>query len=108
MKKIFNISVLSLAMVGALTSCDMDAPNQSALEPEVVGYTEKLAESAIMAIHQSFGETNSYRGRFTPYYGLNTDIEILNSPTLAKTPDGAKNDLAAYNATPNNSQMNTM
>ena len=107
MKKIFNISVLSLAMVGALTSCDMDAPNQSALEPEVVGYTEKLAESAIMAIHQSFGETNSYRGRFTPYYGLNTDIEILNSPTLAKTPDGAKNDLAAYNATPNNSQMNT-
>lgn len=107
MKTIYKISALSLVMAVSLTSCDMDAPNQSALEPEVIGYTEKLAESAVMSIHQSFGETNSYRGRFTPYYGLNTDVEIINGLSAAKTPDGGKLDLAAYNAQPNNSQMNT-
>ena len=107
MKTIYKISALSLVMAASLTSCDMDAPNQSALEPEVIGYTEKLAESAVMSIHQSFGETNSYRGRFTPYYGLNTDVEIINGLSAAKTPDGGKLDLAAYNAQPNNSQMNT-
>ena len=98
---------MTLALAASLASCDMDAPNQSALEPEVIGYTEKLAESAVMSIHQSFGETNSYRGRFTPYYGLNTDVEIINGIQGSKTPDGGKLDLAAYNAQPNNSQMNT-
>lgn len=106
MKNYIKLSILSLSLVG-FASCDMDAPNQSALEPDVIGFTEKLAESAIMSIHQSFGETNSYRGRFTPYYGLNTDVEIINGLAASKTPDGGKLDLAAYNAQPNNSQMNT-
>ena len=78
MKKIYCISTLTLALSAALVSCDMDAPNQSSAGTDVIGYTEKLAESAVMSIHQSFGETNSYRGRFTPYYGLNTDVEIIN------------------------------
>lgn len=106
MKKYIKLSILALSLVG-LSSCDMDAPNQSSLDPSVVGYTEKMAESAIMGIHQSFGETNSYRGRFIPYYGMNTDVEMINIPTLAQTPDGGKNDLCAYNATPNNTLMNT-
>lgn len=106
MKNYIKLSILSLSLVG-LASCEMDSPNQSALQPEVIGFTEKLAESAIMSIHQSFGETNSYRGRFTPYYGLNTDVEIINGLAASKTPDGGKLDLGAYNATPNNSQMNT-
>ena len=106
MKKYIKLSILALSLAG-LSSCDMDAPNQSSLDPSVVGYTEKMAESAIMGIHQSFGETNSYRGRFIPYYGMNTDVEMINIPTLAKTPDGGKNDLCAYNATPNNTLMNT-
>ena len=107
MKKIYCISTLTLALSAALVSCDMDAPNQSSAGTDVIGYTEKLAESAVMSIHQSFGETNSYRGRFTPYYGLNTDVEIINGLAASKTPDGGKLDLAAYNAQPNNSQMNT-
>ena len=106
MKKYIKLSILALSLAG-LSSCDMDAPNQSSLDPSVVGYTEKMAESAIMGIHQSFGETNSYRGRFIPYYGMNTDVEMINVPTLAQTPDGAKNDICAYNATPNNTLMNT-
>lgn len=96
-----------MLLAGTITSCDMDAPNQSSLEGNVVGYTYKLADAAVMGIHQSFGETNSYRGRFLPYYGLNTDVEVMISPSLAKTPDGDKNDLCAYNATPTNKQMNT-
>ena len=106
MKNYIKLSIFSLTLAG-ITSCEMDAPNQSALEPDVIGFTEKLAESAIMSIHQSFGETNSYRGRFTPYYGLNTDVEIINGIDASKTPDGGKLDLCAYNAQPNNSQMNT-
>ncbi len=106
MKNYIKLSILALSLAG-LSSCDMDAPNQSSLDPSVVGYTEKMAESAIMGIHQSFGETNSYRGRFIPYYGMNTDVEMINIPTLAQTPDGGKNDLCAYNATPNNTLMNT-
>jgi len=106
MKNYIKLSIFSLTLAG-ITACEMDAPNQSALEPDVIGFTEKLAESAIMSIHQSFGETNSYRGRFTPYYGLNTDVEIINGIDASKTPDGGKLDLCAYNAKPNNSQMNT-
>lgn len=83
MKNYIKLSILSLSLVG-LASCEMDSPNQSALQPEVIGFTEKLAESAIMSIHQSFGETNSYRGRFTPYYGLNTDVEIINGLAASK------------------------
>ena len=70
----------------------MDAPNQSSLDPSVVGYTEKMAESAIMGIHQSFGETNSYRGRFIPYYGMNTDVEMINNFAT----DGLLPDLTLY------------
>ena len=60
-----------------------------------------------MAIHQSFGETNSYRGRYLPYYGINTDIEWINGLEASGINDGGKNDLATYNAQPSNSQMNT-
>jgi hypothetical protein len=67
--------------------------------------TYDLAEQAVMGIHQSFGETNSYRGRFLPYYGLNTDIEHINGD------DGTKGDdkylLCRYDAQVNSSQMNT-
>ena len=59
-----------------------------------------------MGIHQSFGETNSYRGRFLPYYGMNTDLEWINGMDATKYPDGGKYDLGWYAASPTNSQMN--
>ncbi|MGN0258102.1 MAG: RagB/SusD family nutrient uptake outer membrane protein [Bacteroides sp.] len=106
MKKLIYISLLSLSMVGGLTSCDLEAPSKSSLDAQVIFSTPSLAEAAVMGIHQSFGETNSYRGRFIPYYGLNTDLEWINGMDITKMPDGGKYDLASYAATPVNSQMN--
>lgn len=67
----------------------------------------EMAEAAVMGIHQSFGETNSYRGRYLPYYGINSDVEWINGLEASGINDGGKNDLATYNAQPSNSQMNT-
>lgn len=106
MKKIIYISLLSLSMMGGLTSCDLEAPSKSALDAQVIFSTPSLAEAAVMSIHQSFGETNSYRGRFIPFYGLNTDIEWINGMDITKMPDGGKYDLGSYATTPINSQMN--
>lgn len=95
-----------MSMVGGLTSCDLDSPSKSSLDSQVIFSTPSLAEAAVMGIHQSFGETNSYRGRFIPYYGLNTDLEWINGMDITKMPDGGKYDLGSYAATPVNSQMN--
>lgn len=103
-----NIFILSIAACTALlSSCELDAPNKSSLSPEVIFSAEVTAESAVMGIHQSFGETNSYRGRFIPYYGLNTDIEWINGLSPSKMPDNGKYDLTSYATTPTNTQMNT-
>ncbi|MBQ9232002.1 MAG: RagB/SusD family nutrient uptake outer membrane protein [Prevotella sp.] len=106
MKNYIKLSFLSMSLV-AMTSCDMDAPSISALDGSTVYSTYSLAESEIMSIHVSFGETNSYRGRFLPYYGVNTDVEVGNSPDITKAGDDDKNDLWNYNTTPSNKQMNT-
>ena len=63
-----------MSLVG-LASCDMDAPSISALNESSVFAIYSLAESEVMSIHVSFGETNSYRGRFLPFYGVNSDVE---------------------------------
>ena len=90
----------------ALASCDMDAPSISTLDESSVFATYSLAESEVMSIHVSFGEPNSYRGRFLPYYGINTDIEWGNTPEYADRLTD-KQSLWNYNTLPANSQMNT-
>lgn len=107
MKNLIYIFLLSLSLAGVVTSCELDAPSQSSLEPNVIFSTVPLAEAAVMGIHQSFGETNSYRGRFLPYYGINTDIEWINKIDVNKIPDAGKYDLATYATTATNTQMNT-
>ena len=89
------------------TSCDLDAPSQSAAEGSVVLSIEALAEGAVMGIHQSFGETNSYRGRYLPFYGINSDIEWINNISTSQLNDDGKYALATYAASPTNTQMNT-
>ena len=106
MKNKIKLSIMALSLV-ALASCDMDAPSVSSLNGETVYSTYSLAESEVMSIHVSFGETNSYRGRFLPYYGVNTDGEVGNSPDITKAGDDNKNDLWDYNTLPTNGQMNT-
>ncbi|MDO4496650.1 MAG: RagB/SusD family nutrient uptake outer membrane protein [Bacteroidales bacterium] len=105
-----NKYILMFALAGGMmTSCDdfLDAPTQSSMDEATIFSQYTLAESAVRGIHQSFGETNSYRGRFSPYYGMNTDCEWQNGGDATKIPDGGKYDLTAYNPSSNNSQMNT-
>jgi len=102
----FKISILGLSVVGLVSSCDMDAPTQSTLDASSVFSTYELAETEVMSIHQSFGETNSYRGRFLPYYGVNTDVEWINTPDASQETSD-KQSLGNYNTLPSNGQMNT-
>lgn len=58
MKKSIYFSFI-LAATLATTSCDLEAPTKSTIKEDIVFSTERLADAAIMGIHQSFGETNS-------------------------------------------------
>lgn len=101
---------MSIALAGVVTSCDMDAPTQSTLDETSVFSQYSLAESEIMSIHVSFCQTNSYRGRFLPYYGLNSDLETSSGtqPSYSKAMSyDDKNSLWAYNTLATNGQMNT-
>ena len=105
MKNYIKLSILSLSLVG-LASCDMDAPSISTLDESSVFATYSLAESEVMSIHVSFGETNSYRGRFLPYYGVNSDVEWGNAPSYADRVSD-KQSLWNYSTQAANGQMNT-
>ncbi len=97
--------ILAISLAGFLMSCNdyLDAPTKSSLDESVIFSTPDLAKGAVDGIKIPFAETNSYRGRFIPWYGMNTDAEWYNS---SHTP-GANADLAVYNAAPSNSNMNT-
>ena len=105
-----NIFFLGIATIGlTLASCSdpLDAPNKSAMSEDIIFSTEVLADAAVMGLHQSFGETNSYRGRYITYFGTNTDAEILNSYGSAGDPSTDKEaSLAVYSAHVDNTYMN--
>lgn len=106
MKKIVYKFLLIVSLTGVMSSCEdvLDAPTKSSLDESVIFSNPSLAEGAIAGIIQSFGETNSYRGRYLVYYGVNTDCEVSNS--LKNTTDD-KARLSNYNTNVNNGQMNT-
>ncbi|WP_352422669.1 RagB/SusD family nutrient uptake outer membrane protein [Proteiniphilum sp.] len=107
MKKIIYILSTILVSAGLLfTSCDLDTPAKSAAESRVVTSNYDLAQGLVMGIHQSFAETNSYRGRYIPFYGINSDIEWINNISGQIADDG-KYELTGYAARPTNTQMNT-
>lgn len=107
MKRYIYISLFSVALMGLVSSCDLEAPSKSSMDSSVIFSTPSLAEGAVMGIHQSFGETNSYRGRYLPYYGINSDVEWINGMDPTKMPDAGKYDLCTYASTATNTQMNT-
>ena len=103
MKKIIIlISALVLASM-ALSSCEkiLDQSSPSTFDDSVVYANYTLAEQTIFSIHIAFGEQNSYRGRFLPWYGFNTDIEWYNSPKSDE-----RTQIAAYDVRLNNGQLN--
>ncbi len=108
--KIF-IKLTGLAMLMSVLSCDKLSEEilytetaASSTEISVLFSQPDLAKGAVDGILVPMGETNSYRGRWLPYYGLNTDSEWYNSSESTSN-DNA--DLCTYDAKPNNTQMNT-
>lgn len=107
MKNIKLIVAFSITIL--ISSCNdfgdnyLTVTSESALDASVVFSSVDLAKSAVDGIMIPFAETNSYRGRFLPWYGFNTDAEWYN--TSESTTDD-KPDLCNYDAKPNNSQMN--
>lgn len=106
MKKYIYKSLITLSLAGIVSSCELTTDPKSSAEPESVFSTYGLAEKAVIAIHQSFAETNSHRGRYLPYYGINSDVEWINNldPTQLTS---AKYSLVTYAATSTNTEMNT-
>jgi len=104
MKKITYLIGIVVAVV--MISCKdyLETPTKSSLDEMVIFSSPDLAKGAVDGIKLPFGETNSYRGRFLPWYGMNTDIEWYNSSELVG--DGSA-DLTVYSTTPSNSQMNS-
>lgn len=104
-----KIIIAGLIISGLFSSCQqfeddyLESPAQSTLDASVIFSTPGLAKGAIDGIKVPFAETNSYRGRFLPYYGLNTDVEWLS----ASQTTGDKADLCVYDAKPTNTEMNT-
>lgn len=97
---------LAVAMSVSFSSCEdaITSETQSSIDSSVVFANVEYAEAAVMGIHVSFSETNSYRGRFIPYYGMNTDAEWYNS---LSNYDDDKARLCNYNPDVSSSQMNT-
>lgn len=106
MKKII---IAGLLIAGLFSSCQdeidefLDAPAKSTLDEQVIFSTPGLAKGAVDGIKIPFAETNSYRGRFLPYYGLNTDVEWYNASQTA----GDNSDLCVYDTKAVNTNMNT-
>ena len=107
MKKTIFLTILILT--GVFYSCQefeedfLEAPAQSSAEPSVIFSTPDLARGAVDGILERMGQTNSYRGRYIPYYGFNTDTEWNYSSDDVGSSQG---ELMIYDATPTNTQMN--
>ncbi|MGB8375644.1 MAG: RagB/SusD family nutrient uptake outer membrane protein, partial [Salegentibacter sp.] len=110
MKNLIKIgSVILLACLVA--SCEedfldkdyLDAPAKSTLDESTIFSTVDLAKGAVDGILEPLGQTNSYRGRWIPYYGFNTDVEY----NYSAQDEGSDADLVYYDAKPSNSRMNT-
>lgn len=107
MKKALYLSGIA-ALSFFMGSCSLDTENPSAMEGEVIYSATILANSSVVGIHQSFGETNSYRGRYIPYFGINSDCEVFNNYGGVADPATDKEaSLACYSASSSNTYMNT-
>ena len=104
MKKIFTYIFIAVALCMVTPSCSklLETQSPSAFDAATVYSNYALAEGTVFGITEAFCEVNSYRGRFLPWYGLNSDIEWYNT----YKPGDGKSDIAAYNCEPNNSQLN--
>ena len=91
--------IIVLLFASILTSCDdfFEAPSKSSLDESLIFSTPGLARGAVNGILIPMMETNSYRGRYLPLYGTNTDAEWYNN---SQNLDNASA-LSTYFAVPN-------
>nr|WP_320059112.1 RagB/SusD family nutrient uptake outer membrane protein [uncultured Bacteroides sp.] len=87
------------------TSCEdyLDTESKSSYTEKVVFANPSLAEDAVINIYSYFGQTNSHRSRYMPYYGMNTDVEYYND--LANPTSDEKTSLCTYSAFVSNGWM---
>lgn len=99
-----------MIVAGMCTACQkiedelLEAPAKSTLDESTIFSTPGLTKGAIDGIVEPMGQTNSYRGRYIPLYGFNTDCELLYDTGNDGDPDA---ELAHYDPRPNNTRMNT-
>lgn len=107
--KYIPITAAACALLLALGACEkfLDAPAKSAMEASELFSNPAYAERSIAGVLQSFAETNSYRGRYLPHYGMNTDVEVQNSMSEKSDSPSDKERLVNYNTNASNDQMNT-
>jgi hypothetical protein len=107
MKRI--VIIAGIVFSGLFTSCQdiademLTTETKSTVDPSILFSQPDLAKGAVDGIKIPFAETNSYRGRFLTYYGLNSDTEWFNA---SQTVDD-KSTLCTYAAQANNGQMNS-
>lgn len=107
-----NMKLINKILVGAgllatmsVTSCsDLTTSSPSAFDDKNVFSQYELAEFNIFSIYEVFGHTNAHRGRYLPWYGFNTDIEIYLDSGEKKADE--KGDIAQYDIKTNNGQLN--
>ena len=107
-----NMKLINKILVGAgllatmsVTSCsDLTTSSPSAFDDKNVFSQYELAEFNIFSIYEVFGHTNAHRGRYLPWYGFNTDIEIYVDSGEKKADE--KGDIAQYDIKTNNGQPN--
>ena len=102
--KLINKIFLSIGLVAgstAFVSCDLTTETQSSFDESVVFSNYTLAEFNVFGIYNAFGEQNSLRGRYQPYYGLNSDIELFNDTSK----DDDKSKIVRYKMMAVNSEL---
>ena len=103
MKKILYTLLATVALGLCASSCSnlLKPESPSSFDEATIYSNYDLAEGTVLGIMQIVNTNNSYRNRFLPWYGYNTDIEWYN--TYNATDD--KSRLTTYNCLPNNSQL---
>lgn len=108
-KYLFGVMVVGSMMASCSDPLTVESP--SSLEAGFLysSENEQMADAAVMGIYEAIAHVNSYRGRFIPYFGTNTDCEIFNNYGGVADPSTDKEaSLAVYSAKVDNTYMNTL
>ena len=104
MKNTFKYILSAALAILTAASCEkfLDTASPSAKSDEELFSNYTLAANTVANITQSLAETNSYRGRFLTWAGLNSDIEWYNTFKVSDE----KYQIASFSLLPNNGQLN--